>query len=78
MEVDPGDRGADPLEQLGRDVVAAALRAQHLLQAALELGVAAARGAVPEMPLDLHALHANELTIEVELDLAEHVLAVSP
>jgi hypothetical protein len=29
------------------------------------------------MPLDLHALDADELPVEVELDLAQHVLAFS-
>jgi hypothetical protein len=29
------------------------------------------------MTLDLHALDAHELTVEVELDLAEHVLALN-
>jgi hypothetical protein len=78
MEVGSGDHRPDPLQELRRDVVAAALGAQHLLQPALKLGVTAARGALPEMPLDLHALDADELPVEVELDLAEHVLAVSP
>jgi hypothetical protein len=69
---------AQALDHLGRDVVAAAFRAEHLLEPALEVGVALARGALPEMHLDLHAFHADELSVEVELDLAEHVLAVSP
>ena len=68
---------ADPFEELGGHVVAAALGLEHLLQPTLELGVAVARGALPEVPLDLHALHARELTIEGELDLSEHVFAVS-
>jgi hypothetical protein len=70
--------GAKALDDLGRDVVAPAFLAQHLLEPALELGVAVARGALPEMHLDLHALEADELTVEVELDLPEHALAVSP
>jgi predicted HAD superfamily phosphohydrolase len=68
---------ADPLEQLGRDVVAAALGAEHVLQLALEVGVPRARIATTEMALDLDALEPNELTVEVELDLSEHVFAVS-
>ena len=78
VDVGPGDAasGSARASSAGH-LVASALGAQHLLQAPLELGVAAARGALPEVPLDLHALHADELTIEVELDLAEHVLAVS-
>jgi hypothetical protein len=30
------------------------------------------------VPLDLDALDANELPVEVELDLTQHVLAISP
>jgi hypothetical protein len=71
------DHRAHPLEDLDGDVVAAALGAEHLLQAALELGVAAAGGASPQVLLDLDALHADELTVEVELDLPEHVRALS-
>jgi hypothetical protein len=41
----------------------------------LELGVPAARGALPQVPLDLHALEPHELPVEVELDLAQRVLA---
>jgi hypothetical protein len=68
---------ADAFDDLLGDIVAAALRAEHLLQSALELGVPVTRGTLPEMPLDLHALQTDELAIEVELDLTEHVLAVS-
>lgn len=71
------EHGAHPLQELDRDVVTPALRAHHLLQAALELGTAVARGAFPEVALDIHALHTDELSIEIELDLAEHVLAIS-
>jgi len=65
------------LEELDGDVVAAALGPEHLLEPALELGVAAAGGALPQVTLDVDALQPHELTVEVELDLAEHVLAVS-
>jgi hypothetical protein len=58
-------------------MIAPAFRAEHLFQASLEVGVAGAGGAFPEVALDLHALDANELTVEVELDLSEHVLALS-
>ena len=64
------DQGPDPFEELGGHVVATALRAQHLLQPALELGVAVAGRALSQVPLDLDALHAHELPVEVELDLA--------
>jgi hypothetical protein len=68
---------ADPLDERVRGRVAPALRAEHLLQPALELGVARAWVTTLEVALDLHALDAHELTVEVELDLAEDVLAVS-
>jgi hypothetical protein len=68
---------AHSLDELRRDVVAPALGAEHLLQAPLEVGMAGARGAFPEVTLDLHALDAHELPVEIELDLAEHVLALS-
>jgi hypothetical protein len=69
---------ADPLDERDGDLVAPALVPEHGLQPLLELGVARARGTLPEVPLDLHALDAHELPVEVELDLTEHVLAVSP
>jgi hypothetical protein len=69
---------AHALQELGRCVVAPALGAKHLLQPALELGVVVARGAAPQVSLDLDVLHPDQLTVEVELDLAKHVLALSP
>jgi hypothetical protein len=75
--VGAGQRRAQALDDLGRDLVAAALGAEHLLEPALELGVPVTGGALPEVHLDLHALHADELPVEVELDLPEHVRAVS-
>jgi hypothetical protein len=74
---DHADR-PDALDQLRRHLVTPTLRAEHLLQVSLEVGVAGTRGALPEVALDLHAIHAHELTVEVELDLAQDVLAVSP
>jgi hypothetical protein len=74
----PREDRAHALRDLGRDVAAAALVAEHLLEPPLELGVAVARGALPEVHLDLHALHADELSVEIELDLPKHALAVSP
>jgi hypothetical protein len=71
------DQGADPFDQLGRNLVAPALVAEHLLQPPLELGVPAAGGAFPQVPLDLHTLEADELPVEVELDLAQRVLAIN-
>jgi hypothetical protein len=67
----------DPLDERVRNRVAPALRAEHLLQPALELGVARAWVTALEVTLDLHALAAHELTVEVELDLTKDVLAVS-
>jgi hypothetical protein len=68
---------ADPGVELGRDVVAPALRAEHLLQPALEIGMASAGMAATQMPLDLDALEPDELPVEVELDLSKDVFAVS-
>jgi hypothetical protein len=67
----------DPLQQLGRNVVAAALGTEHLLQLPLKVGMARARVAASEVPLDLDALEPDQLTVEVELDLSQDVFAVS-
>jgi hypothetical protein len=77
LRVDRREEGSHALEELDRHVVASALRADELLQAPLELGTAVAGGALPQVTLDLHALDADELSIEEQLDLAEHVLAIS-
>jgi hypothetical protein len=71
------EQRTDPFEQLGRDLPASALGAQDALQLALELGMAAARVTATQVPLDLDAQSADELSIEVELDLLQHVLTVS-
>jgi hypothetical protein len=71
------DHRAEPLEEFGRDLVATTLGAEHLLELALEVGVTRARIARPKVLLDLDALNPHELTIEVQLDLSQHVLAVS-
>ena len=71
------DDQADPLDQLRGDLVAPALVAQQLLEPALELGVAATGGTLPQVALDLHALEAHELPVEIELDLAQRVLAIN-
>jgi hypothetical protein len=68
---------ADPVDELGRHFVAPAFRAKHLLQLALEVGMAPARIATAEVPLDLDALEPHELPVEVELDLSKDVLALS-
>jgi hypothetical protein len=67
----------DPLQQLGGDVVAAALGAERLLQLPLEVGMPRARVAASEVSLDLDTLEPDQLTVEVELDLSQDVLAVS-
>jgi hypothetical protein len=66
---------ADPFEHLDGHVVTPALDAEDFLQASLEVGVLVARRAIPQVPLDLDALDRRELTVEVELDLSQHVLA---
>lgn len=78
MPVRRREHGPHPIEELGRRVVAAALGPEHLLQPALELGVIVAPGAIPQVSLDLGALDRDQLTIEVELDLTQHPLALSP
>jgi hypothetical protein len=67
----------DPIDQIRRDVPTPALVPEHLLQLALERGVPRARVAHAQMPLDLDALEPNELAVEVQLDLAQNVFAVS-
>ena len=68
---------AETLDELGRDLVAAALGSKDLLQPPLEGGMAAARVAAAEVVLDLDAQGRHELTVEVELELPQHVFAVS-
>ena len=71
------DRGAEPLDQLRRDLVAPALGPDRVLQPLLELGVPGAGAAAAEMTLHLDAQRLDELSVEVELDLLKHVFAVS-
>jgi hypothetical protein len=71
------EQGPDPFGELIGHVSAPALVSQHLLQAALEVGVTAARVAAAEVALDLHALESHELAVEVELDLPQDVFAIS-
>jgi hypothetical protein len=66
-----------PFQQVGRDVPATALRAEDLLQLPLEVGVPTAGVAATQVSLDLDVQRADELTVEVELDLLQHVLALS-
>jgi len=70
-----GEEHADAFDQLGRDLVAPAFVPEHLLEAALELGMPVTGGALPQVALDLHALQAHELPVQVELDLLQRVLA---
>ena len=72
-----GEHRLDALQDLRRDVVAAALRAQELLQALLERRMVQARVAPRQMLVDLDAQGRLELAIEVELDLLQHVLAIN-
>jgi hypothetical protein len=71
------DRGAEPLDELGWDLVTAALGPKDDLQPLLERRVPAARAAAAEVALDLDAQRFDELPVKVELDLLEHVFAVS-
>jgi hypothetical protein len=70
-----GQEHTDAFDQLGRHLVAPAFVPEHLLEAALELGMPVTGGALPQVALDLHALQAHELPVQVELDLLECVLA---
>jgi len=65
------------LEQLRRDIATTALGADDLLELTLEVRMAGAGTAAPEMLLDLQAHVTHELTIQVELDLLQHVFALS-
>jgi len=67
----------EAVDELGRYMVAPALGPQELLEPPLERGVPAAGVAAPEVLLDLEAHGSDELTVEVELDLLQHVFAVS-
>jgi hypothetical protein len=67
----------EALDELGRYMVAPALGPQELLEPSLERGVPAAGIAAAEVLLDLEAHGSDELTVEVELDLLQHVFAVS-
>jgi hypothetical protein len=66
-----------PFQQVRRDVPRTALRAEDLLQLPLEVGVPAAGVAATQVSLDLDVQRADQLTVEVELDLLQHVLALS-
>jgi len=71
------EQGTDPFQQVGRDVPTTALRAEDLFQLPLEVGVPAARVAATQVSLDLDVQRTDELTVEVELDLPQHVLTLS-
>jgi hypothetical protein len=75
--VDLDGHRADALDERVGSRIAPTLRAEQLLEPALELRVPRAWVTALEVTLDLHALDAHELTVEVELDLAEDVLAIS-
>jgi hypothetical protein len=68
---------AHPLQDVRRDLVAAALGPEHLLQASLEIRVPRARPARNEVLLDLQAHAALELAVEVELEAAQDLLAIN-
>jgi hypothetical protein len=70
-----GEQHADAFDELGGHLVAPAFVPEHLLEPTLELGMPVTGGALPQVALDLNALQAHELPVEVELDLPERVLA---
>jgi hypothetical protein len=72
----PREDRAHALRDLGRDVAAAALVAEHLLEPPWK-SACRARVAASEVSLDLDTLEPDQLTVEVEIDLSQDVLAVS-
>src|SRR4029453_13672394 len=76
--VGPLEERPEPVDELGRHLVAPALGPQDLLEPPLERGVPAAGVAAAQVVLDLDAHRSDELSIEVELDLLQHMFAVSP
>jgi len=77
MRVGPLEQRAEPIDELGRHMVTPALGPQDLLEPPLERGVPAAGVAAAQVVLDLDAHRSDELSVEVELDLLQHVFAVS-
>jgi hypothetical protein len=67
----------ETVHEFGRYLVAPALGPKELLQPPLERGVPAAGVAAAKVLLDLDAHGSDELTVEVELDLLQHMFAVS-
>jgi len=75
--VGPLEQRPEPVDELGRHLVASALGPQDLLEPPLERGVPAAGVAAAQVVLDLDAHRSKELPVEVELDLLQHVFTVS-
>jgi len=71
------EQSPETVDELGRYLVAPALGPQELLEPSLERGVPAAGIAPAQVLLDLEAHRSDELTVEVELDLLQHMFAVS-
>ena len=67
----------EALDELGRYLVAPAFGPQEILEPSLERSVPAAGVAAAKVLLDLEAHGSDELTVEVELDLLQHMFAVS-
>src|SRR5438105_2639056 len=66
----------DPLEELLRGRVRAALLGHELAQTHAELLALQARAAAREVTLDLRVLRRPELPVEIELDLAQHLVTI--
>jgi hypothetical protein len=75
--VGPLEQRSEPVHELGRHLVASALGPKDLLEPPLERGVPAAGVAAAQVVLDLDAHRSDELSVEVELDLLQHVFTVS-
>jgi hypothetical protein len=67
----------EAFEHVRGNLVAPALGAEDLLQAALEVGMMGARIAGDEVLLDLHAEDAFELPVEVELEAPKYLGALN-
>jgi len=71
------EQRTEAVDELGRYLVAPALGPKEFLELSLERGVPAAGVAAAEVLFDLDAHGSDELSVEVELDLLQHVFAVS-
>jgi hypothetical protein len=77
VDVGRVEQRPEAVDEFGRYLVAPAFGPQEILEPSLERSVPAAGVAAAQVLLDLDAQRSDELSIEVELDLLQHVFAVS-